>query len=374
MLLNEQPAAGAWRRRAESPPPTPRIVMSSRVRLARNLRGERFPDWATAEQRAAVLLKVGPAAALATGRPDARLVSMDAVDALRLDMMVEQSVISRDLADRGAGAGVVFAREGDGCVSVMINEEDHIRIQAIAPGLALSRAWEIADACDTRLERLVPYAFSERLGYLTACPSNLGTGMRASVMVHLPGLRTTGELDDVIRGLERLRFTVRGIGGEGSAAAGHRFQISNQGTLGMDERAVIAGLERVAAEVARQETLARKRALRDTPLIVVDCIARALAILQNARLIQADEALDCLSAVRMGVEAGVIREADLQVLEALEIMIHPGHLQDYVKEELDAELRDCRRAELVGEWLRQWTVDERLIDKARKRFIVREAG
>jgi len=370
MLLHEPLEAGDKRAQPKGQPPEPQIIVSSRVRLARNLRGERFPDWASEQERVDVLRRVGAAAVQAAEHPDAKVIPIAQVDGVRMETMLERSIISRDLVDRGAGAGVVYG--GIRALSVMINEEDHIRIQAFSPGLALSRAWEIADAFDTRLEKLVPYAFSDRLGYLTACPSNIGTGMRASVMVHLPGLRVSGELEAVIRGLERLRFTVRGIGGEGSAASGHRFQISNQGTLGLEERAVIASLERVAVEVARHEGLARKRALRDMPVVVKDCVARALAILQHAHLIQADEALDYLSAVRMGVEMGMIQDADPDRLEMLELMVQPGHLQNYVKEELDPEQRDMRRADMLRERLNLWTVNEWLVRKARKRLIVRD--
>jgi protein arginine kinase len=370
MRLNEPYETRAAGAPLKGQPPEPQIIMSSRVRLARNLRGERFPDWASERERVEVLRRVGAAAVLAAEHPDAQVIPMEGIDGVRMEKMRERSLISRDLVDRGVGAGVVYV--GSRSLSVMINEEDHIRIQAFEPGLGLTRAWEIADAFDTRLEKLVPYAFSERLGYLTACPSNIGTGMRASVMVHLPGLRLSGDLEAVIRGLERLRLTVRGIGGEGSAASGHRFQISNQGTLGLNERAVITSLERVAVEVARQEVLARKRVLRDMPVVVKDCVARALAILQHAHLIQADEALDYLSAVRMGIEMGVIQDASPEVLEPLEMIVHPGHLQDYLKEEMDPEQRDLRRADLLRERLACWTVNEWLVRKARKRLIVKE--
>ncbi len=364
MLFSEQRAAPAKRFGKKSETPLPRIVVSSRVRLARNLRGERFPDWASQQERQRLLERIGAAAIQAVEEPQAKLIAIGGADERMLEVMVERWLISRDLAARGAGGGVVVV--GSGIVSVMINEEDHIRIQAIAPGLDLVQAWEAADAVDTRLDGLLPYAFSQRLGYLTACPSNIGTGMRASVMVHLPGLRLTGELDPIIRGLERLRFTVRGIGGEGSEAAGHRFQISNQGTLGMDERAVIASLERVVREVARHEELARKRALRDMPTILEDCLARSLALLQHARLMQAEEALDYLSALRMGVEMGLIRGARPDALDLLELAVQPGHLQDFVNAELNAEMRDVRRAETLNDILYNWEVDERRVQAATK--------
>ena len=351
---------------AADAPSLPRIVVSSRVRLARNLQGERFPDWASGAERIELLQRIGPAAVQATGDDAAALLAIADLDARNRDLLVERWLISRDLAERVKGGGVVVARNG--AVAVMINEEDHIRIQAITPGLNLAQSWREADAIDTRLDRLLAYSFSRRLGYLTACPSNIGTGMRASVMVHLPGLRLTGDIDPVIQGLERLRLTVRGIGGEGSAAAGHRYQISNQGTLGQDEPAVIAALERVAREVARQEALARLRALRDSPLLFEDCLSRALALLQHARLLQTEEALDYLSALRMGVEMGMVRGIAPDRLDELEMAVQPGHLQEFLHTDLDAEARDVRRAETLNEHLHDCEVDDRRIHAAAKRM------
>lgn len=349
----------------------PRIVMSSRVRLARNLQGERFPDWASGAERIALLQRIGPLALQAIGAEGATLLTIGDLDARARDLLVERWLISRDLAERVTGGGVVIARNG--AVSIMVNEEDHIRIQAISPGLNVTQSWQAADAIDTRLDHLLPYAFSRRLGYLTACPSNIGTGMRASVMVHLPGLRLTGDIDPVIQGLERLCLTVRGIGGEGSAAAGHRFQISNQGTLGQDEQTVIATLERVAEEIAHQEALARLRALRDLPLLFEDCLSRALALLRHAKLLQTEEALDYLSAVRMGVEMGMIRGITPDKLAQLELAVQPGHLQEFLQTDLDAESRDVRRAETLNEHVQDCTVDARRIQATAKRMsMIRE--
>lgn len=340
--------------------------MSSRVRLARNLQGERFPNWASKGERLTLLQRLGSAVLQAVEDDEATLIEIDKSDARERDLLVERWLISRDLAEGGPGGGVVICRKGN--VSIMINEEDHIRIQAITPGLDLAESLRIADAIDTRLERLMPYAFSQRLGYLTACPSNVGTGMRASVMVHLPGLRLTDEIDQIIQGLERLHFAVRGIGGEGSAAAGHRFQISNQGTLGLTEAAVIASLERVAKEVADHETQARLRALRDSPTVLEDCLARSLALLQQARLIQADEALDYLSAVRMGTEMELIRKIQADKLDVLELAVQPGHLQEFLKADLDADMRDQRRADTLNEMLTGCEVNGRRIRAASKRL------
>jgi protein arginine kinase len=236
-------------------------------------------------------------------------------------------------------------------LAVMINEEDHLRIQAIRTGLDVRRAWEVADAVDTHLESRLAYAYTPRLGYLTACPSNVGTGMRASVMVHLLGLRLTNDLDAVIRALERMRLAVRGVGGEGSEAAGHMFQISNPGTLGQDEASIIDGLLRVVNEVVRQERQARLRLLRDSPEVLLDCLARALAVVQHARVMQTDESLDYLSALRLGVILGLIRRLTVPEIDAWVLAVQPGHLQKRLGKILEPEQRDILRATLLRDQL-----------------------
>jgi protein arginine kinase len=231
----------------------------------------------------------------------------------------------------------------------MINEEDHLRIQVIQPGMDVGQAWEAADALDTRLESRLSYAFSQQLGYLTACPSNLGTGLRASVMVHLLGLRLSDELDAVLRALERLRLAVRGVGGEGSEAAGHMFQISNMGTLGQDDKRVIGELMGHVEAVVRAERQARLRLMRDCPVRLQDCVARALALLQQARVMQTEEAIDYLSALRLGVEMGMLRRLDVAGADALMLAVQPGNLQQRLGEAAEPEQRDPFRAD----WLRK---------------------
>jgi protein arginine kinase len=325
------------------------IAISCRVRLARNLRGERFPDWATERDRLRVLNLVGPAVVASVDDPHARFVSIGDLDETTLDLLCERHLISADLADRGKGGGLVVSRDEQ--LAVMINEEDHLRIQAIRTGLDVRRAWEVADAVDTHLESRLAYAYTPRLGYLTACPSNVGTGMRASVMVHLLGLRLTNDLDAVIRALERMRLAVRGVGGEGSEAAGHMFQISNPGTLGQDEASIIDGLLRVVNEVVRQERQARLRLLRDSPEVLLDCLARALAVVQHARVMQTDESLDYLSALRLGVILGLIRRLTVPEIDAWVLAVQPGHLQKRLGKILEPEQRDILRATLLRDQL-----------------------
>ncbi len=322
------------------------VAISCRVRLARNLSGVRFPDWADEAERRRVRQTLSRALLAPGCLPAAQALNIDELDEVAVQLLIEQRLISFDLSERGPGAGVVVS--GDGHIAVMINEEDHLRIQVIEPGMDLLHAWETADELDTRLESHVAYAFSSRLGYLTACPSNVGTGLRASVMLHLLGLRLTGDIDAVLRSLDRMRLAVRGVGGEGSEAAGHMFQVSNQGTLGEDEASVIGGLSRIVAEVVRQERNARLRMLRDSPVVLLDCVARALVLLQHARVMQADEALDYLSALRLGLELGLLRRVTGAVLDELALAVQPGHLQQHLGSRAEPEQRDTVRAD----WLR----------------------
>jgi protein arginine kinase len=232
----------------------------------------------------------------------------------------------------------------------MVNEEDHLRIQVIRPGLELASAWALADRIDSCLEPALDYAFSTRLGYLTACPSNVGTGLRASVMVHLLGLRLAEDLDAALRALSALRLAVRGVDGEGTDAAGHLFQVSNQGTLGQREDEVLGTLAEQVGELIRQEQLARRRLLRDAPAVVHDCVARALAILQHARMIASDEAMDYLSALRFGVQLRLLENLSVPRVDDLLLGVQPVHLQQrFHLETADQDLRDMRRAD----WLRQ---------------------
>ena len=336
----------AFASRAEAARGAAGIAVSCRVRQARNLRGVKFPEWADESERRRLFDRVAPWLARQAGLAGARTIAMDDLDEVTRDLLRERHLISRDLAEGGGGAGLVVS--DDERVAVMINEEDHFRIQVIEPGMDLQRAWETADALDTRMEQQFDYAFSAKLGYLTACPSNVGTGLRASIMVHLLGLRLTGELDAVLRALERLRLTVRGVSGEGSDPAGHMFQISNQETLGVDEATMIARLLDVVGDVVHQEQNARRRLQRDMPETLADCVARALAIVQHARVMETGEALDDLAALRLGVETGLLRRLTVTEIDALMLGIQPGHLQKRLKRTIEPDRRDVVRAD----WLR----------------------
>jgi len=319
------------------------IAMSCRVRLARNLAGERFPDWATEHDRERVLGKVRDA--LRVEAPDFRVGPISACEEQDREILCEAHLISKDLLERSAGGGMAYA--ADGSVCVMINEEDHLRIQGFSGGLNMETAWQAADALDTRLEAHLDYAWSPRLGYLTACPSNVGTGLRASAMVHLLGLRLLGEIEAVVRGLERMRLLVRGMGGEGSEAAGQIYQISNMDSLGSDERTIVQRVSRICAEVVRQERNARERLIQESPLVLLDCLARSLSVLQNARLLATSEALEFLSAMRLGTSLGLFTRMKVSDVDKLILMMQPGHLQKCLGMTLTPDERDEMRAEYL---------------------------
>ena len=325
------------------------IAVSCRVRLARNLRGLKFPDWASEAERQRVFDEVAPWLSSEAGIDGARIVPVGDLDEPTRDLLRERHLISRELSERGPGSGLVVS--ADERVAVMINEEDHLRVQVIERGMDLHRAWAAAEALDARMEARFDYAFSPRLGFLTACPSNVGTGLRASVMVHLLGLRLTNDLDAALRALERLRLTVRGVGGEGSDAVGHMFQISNQETLGEKEPAIIDALLETVGDLAHQEHNARLRLQRDTPEVLLDCVSRALAIIQSARIMETGEALDYLSALRLGVEMGLVRRLTIGEMDALTLSIQPGHLQRGLGKTLEPPRRDMMRANLMRELL-----------------------
>jgi protein arginine kinase len=231
---------------------------------------------------------------------------------------------------------------------VMVNEEDHLRIQGFAQGMEIEKAWRKADEMDSLLDEKLTYAWTPRLGYLTACPSNLGTGMRASVMLHLMGLRLTGDLDAVIRALERMRLLVRGLYGEGSESSGHIYQVSNLETLGMDEQTILARMRRICEEVIRQECNARARMIQDSPRVVQDFFTRSLCLLQNVLMMPSGEAIELLSALRFGVSVGMVTGLTIAEIDELMLKIQPGHLMQECRALLLPDERDEFRALMLN--------------------------
>ncbi len=331
-------------------------VISSRIRLARNIEQYSFPGWASEEEKR----MIWKCASEIFQSMDSPYISwgMGETPALDKEILFERHLISQDLALKEEGCGVFVSP--DERLSTMVNEEDHIRIQSLQPGLNLTAAWHVADAVDDKLESELTYAFSPKLGYLTACPSNVGTGMRASVMLHLPGLVLMEEMDPVINGISKIGLAVRGMWGEGTEAAGNMFQVSNQITLGRREDEIIAHLEQIVLELIEHENNARIRLMNDRALVVEDHVARAFGTLSHARMITSGEALNLLSTLRLGLDLDMIDQFSRRVIDMLFIAIQPAHLQKLENKELEPEERDVVRAEMLRDVMENVTEDETL--------------
>jgi len=325
------------------------IVISSRVRLARNLQGVPFPGWASEEQREKVCEELRAACVAAPSLPESLYFNMGSLERVDKEVLKERHLISNELAEQGRGSGLILAAQEK--IAVMINEEDHLRLQAIRPGLNLRTVWEKINAVDSELEERVPLAFSPSLGYLTACPTNVGTGLRASVMVHLSGLRLTEEIDAVVKGLDKLGLVVRGLLGEGTEAYGNMFQISNQGTLGQTEPEIIDWLTKVAEEVTLHEQNARSRLAESRRSYLLDYVGRAFGNLMYARLLSSKEAVDLLSGLRLGVELEMVKGLTIGKINEIMLLTQPGHLQKISERTLDPAERDEVRARVVRQKL-----------------------
>lgn len=332
------------------------IVMSTRIRLARNLRGHLFPIASNPED-ANQVDEVVKEVLLNSGEKGYEYMRMSDVPLLDRQILVEKHLISPQLTDSKRNGAVILSE--DETVSLMINEEDHIRIQCIYPGFQLENAYEHADSVDNELEDKLPYAFDEEFGYLTSCPSNTGTGMRASVMMHLPALTITKQIDRIIPAVTRLGMVVRGSYGEGSEALGNIYQISNQTTLGKTEKEILADLKNVALRLIAHERRSREVLLAKSKIALENKLFRSLGIIKYARLLPSGEAARCLSDVRLGIDLEIIQDIDMSILNELMIFMQPGFLQQYARTELTAEERDIFRADLFRERLSVNQVSER---------------
>jgi len=331
--------------------PHDRIVMSSRVRLARNIRDAAFPGWAKKPERIKVLEAIRPAVEVLSEMRDAFSQTMDNLSTLDKQILVERHLISREHAAKSAGSGLVLNRDETLCV--MINEEDHMRMQALRPGLQLRQAWTAIDKVDSELEKKLDYAFNADFGYLTACPTNIGTGIRVSAMLHLPGLVLAEQINPIIQSVNKLGLAVRGLYGEGTEALGNVFQVSNQMTLGESEGAIVERLEKVLAQIIEHEENARGTLLEKKAKMVYNHIGRAYGILANAHSISSKETMNLLSLMRLGVDAGLFPGVDRSLVDELFILTQPAHLQKQHSEKLSAEERDLLRADMVRERLKQ---------------------
>ena len=332
---------------AEDGPETD-IVISSRVRLARNLNKIPFPHLLTEETGPECMEKI------VSTWSNPSIAEIEKFEIKRLNelssserhILVEKHLISPNLADMESNyQGLVVNENGSLCV--MINEEDHLRIQCFLPGLQVSECYNRTERIDDEAEKYLDYAFDSKRGYLTSCPTNVGTGMRASVMLHLPAIVMSGQIKAVFYNLGQLGMTVRGLYGEGTEAVGNFYQLSNQVTIGQSEKDININLAIITAQIVEQERLTRKKLLNDMPYQLEDNIGRAYGILTNARIITSNEALIMLSSLRLGVDLGIIKGIQPFTLNELMVAIRPAHLQKKAGQEMDPLQRDEYRARII---------------------------
>ena len=325
--------------------PHSEIVLSSRIRLARNLDHFPFAHWANKKQEQEVLEKVKKAVTASNFLKGSFFLRLSDLSSIDKQFLIERHLISREHAvDADHKAVCITPNE---MVSIMVNEEDHLRIQILQSGFNLMEVWKIADKIDDDLADTLSYAFSAEWGYLTCCPTNTGTGLRASVMLHLPALVTTKQIDKVIHMITKLQLTARGFYGEGTQASGNLFQISNQVTLGHSEVEIIDNLERVIRQMIDYEVNARKTLMTQDRAELQDRIFRAYGTLRNAYIITSNETTDLISMVRLGVDLGLIKDLDRQLLNELFILTQPAHLQKLEGKALSASQRDVKRAMII---------------------------
>ncbi|SET72597.1 protein arginine kinase [Oceanobacillus limi] len=327
------------------------IVLSSRIRLARNLADSKFPIIADVKDLEEIrdFFKKEYEHATFQDLDEFEFFPIKELSSVEKRVLVEKHLISPLLAKNADAAATMISKDEQ--VSVMINEEDHIRMQLYFPGLQLSKALTKAFEFDDWLEEKINYAFDETRGFLTSCPTNVGTGMRASVMMHLPALALTKQINRMMPAINQFGLVVRGIYGEGSEAVGNLFQISNQITLGKTEEDIIEDLESVVKQLIEHERKARTRLMEQSSTKLEDRIFRSLGVLKYSRIIESKEAASCLSNVRLGIDLEIIKNISRNILNELMVLTQPGFLQHYAKKTLSANERDVLRATLIRERL-----------------------
>ena len=332
--------------------PNRQIVVSSRVRLARNLRDKPFPGWAKKSERLDVMNLVKEAVEHLPEMAESYSENLEALSPLEKQVLVERHLISREHAAKGVGSAVVM--NAPQSLSVMINEEDHLRMQAIRCGLQLDNVFKMINRVDSELEDSLEFAYSSELGYLTACPSNVGTGMRASAMLHLPGLVMSDQINKIINSVNKIGLAVRGLHGEGTEAMGNLFQVSNQTTLGEAEEEIIGRLNRVIEQVIEHEQNARALLAQRKAITLHDQIGRAYGLLCHSYSISSKEALNLLSIIKLGIDLSVFPDAHRFPVDELFIETQPAHLQKGAQVvKMSSEERDALRATIIRAKLSQ---------------------
>lgn len=326
------------------------IVLSTRVRLARNLQGHAFGRRVEDEERMRILSAVQDAAKKGLLLRDGMSVDIASLPALSRQVLLERHLVSRELlgvsgAGPFAGAGLIIGPSQQ--AGLMVNEEDHMRLQSLMSGLRLQEAHAQVDALDEELGAELPIAYHHEFGYLTSCPTNVGTGLRASVLVHLPGLVLTKEIGKVLQGIGQVGLTFRGLYGEGSEVVGNFFQISNQTTLGKPEDDLVDHLQKIVERVIRYEQHARSVLMREAPAVMEDKIWRAYGLLRYARSLSFDEVMNLLSGVRLGVSMKLLSGVSVYTLNKIMIYAQPAHLEQVAGRALTDQESDLHRAAYV---------------------------
>jgi protein arginine kinase len=321
------------------------IVISSRIRLARNLEKVSFPHWADKKQNEKTLQMIQQALSRIVFLKNAAVFKIGELDSIDKQLLVERHLMSHEHAQKSNHKAV--AVDTDEIVSIMINEEDHIRCQVMQSGLNLFEAWSFINKIDDAFSRELSIAFLADWGYLTACPTNTGTGMRGSVMLHLPALVITRQINRVLAAIAKLSFTTRGLYGEGTQATGNFFQISNQVSLGHSEEEIISNINGIIRQIIEQENQAREFLLSQNRSILEDRVYRSLGILKNAHIITSQETIELLSIVRLGSDMKMVKDIDRRTINELFIITQPAHLQKIENKKLSSQERDVKRAELI---------------------------
>jgi protein arginine kinase len=321
------------------------IVISSRIRLARNVAGYRFHSRATQQERTQLEGELRAKIIRTIGDSKITYFSLPELSSLDRQFLVERHLISREHAFGKGPRGVALSPKEN--LSIMVNEEDHLRIQGLRSGLQLSETWAEIDRLDSSLETAIDYAYSSRFGYLTICPTNVGTGLRASVMLHLPALVMTQQIEKVFQAVSKINLAVRGLYGEGTKASGDFYQISNQPTLGKSEEEIIQRIESVIPQIVKFERTVRETLLENKREVLEDKSCRAYGMLKSARIINSEETMDLLSVVRLGVNLGVIPDLEVRTINELFILSQPAHLQKMEQTELSSSDRDITRASFI---------------------------
>ncbi|UCC43780.1 MAG: protein arginine kinase [Candidatus Zixiibacteriota bacterium] len=330
------------------------VVLSTRVRLARNVAGCRYPTSADSDTKKRVVGYFDSTLTRSELLTGGQYLKASDLNDLDRGFLVERHLISPTFLNGDASKALLIGEQER--VSVMVNEEDHLRIQALSAGLDTDGSYDLATKYESEIGKHIEFDYDHDFGFLTACPTNAGTGMRASVLIHLPGLVLTREIDKTISRITRSGLVVRGFYGEGSDVLGNLFQISNQNTLGVAEKEILGHITRVTSEIVEEEAAARQTLVVEAQDMIEDKIWRAYGILRHARVLSSDEVMNLLSAVRLGQGMKVIDFLDVPLINEILLLSQPAHLQKYYDREMDHTRRDFVRAQMVREKLRETRV------------------